>query len=161
MYAFEPNREAYECMLENIKRNNLQNVIDPYNYAVTSKSNEVVTIPKTASPQNRIGYENGGRGMDGYELVKTISLNDIVTKESLSRIDLLKMDCEGSEYDILAAISKSTFSKISRIIIEYHEGKAGEIGENLRKHGFKLEKQSPATNREGMLWFRKSRESRK
>ena len=160
VYAFEPNREAYQCILENVKRNNLQNVVLAHNYAVTSKSDEVVTIPKAASPQNRIGYQNAAHGTDGYELVSTISLNDIVSRESMSRIDLLKMDCEGSEYDILAGISKSTFSKISRIIIEYHEGKADEIEENLQHHGFKLEKQTPATNKEGILWFSKRRKNR-
>src|SRR5207249_2661778 len=127
----------------------------PYNYAVTSKSNEVVTIPKAASPQNRIAYENK-IDRDEYELVKTISLNDIVSKEGISCVHLLKMDCEGSEYDIIAGASKSTFSKISRIIVEYHHGKAGEMVENLQQHGFKLEKQSRATEKEGMLWFRKS-----
>ena len=156
VYAFEPNREAYHCMLENIRGNNLQKVIVPYNYAVTSKSNEVVTIPKAASPQNRIAYENANIDRDEYELVNTISLNDIVSKESISCVHLLKMDCEGSEYDIIASTSKSTFSKISRIIVEYHHGKAGEMVENLQQHGFKLEKQSRATEKEGMLWFRKS-----
>jgi len=155
VYAFEPNREAYHCLLENIKSNNLQKVIVPFNYAVTSKSNDVVTIPKAASPQNRIAYENADRDKDEYESVNTISLNDIVSKENISRVDLLKMDCEGSEYDIFASISRPTFSKISRIIVEYHDGKAVEMDENLKQHGFKLEKQSRATEKEGMLWFRK------
>jgi FkbM family methyltransferase len=154
VYAFEPNREAYLCMRENIRRNNLGNVIVPYHYAVTSRSNEVVTIPKAASPQNRIAHESAGD--DEHESVNTISLNDIVGIEGISRIDLLKMDCEGSEYEILASISQSTFSKIDRIIIEYHDGKAEEIDEELKRHGFKLERQAPQTERMGMLWFRKS-----
>src|SRR5205807_9416279 len=131
VYAFEPSPQAYHCMLENIRGNNLQKVIVPYNYAVTSKSNEVVTIPKAASPQNRIAYENANIDRDEYELVNTISLNDIVSKESISCVHLLKMDCEGSEYDIIAGTSKSTFSKISRIIVEYHHGKAGEMVEKI------------------------------
>src|SRR5256886_2120417 len=155
VYAFEPSPQAHHCMLENIKSNNLQKVIVPFNYAVTSKSNDVVTIPKAASPQNRIAYENADRDKDEYESVNTISLNDIVSKENISRVDLLKMDCEGSEYDIFASISRPTFSKISRIIVEYHDGKAVEMDENLKQHGFKLEKQSRATEKEGMLWFRK------
>lgn len=160
IYAFEPNREAYRCMLENIRRNHLQKVIAAYNYAVTSKSNEVVTIPKAASPQNHIAY--GDFNNDEYESVNTISLNDIVSKESISCVDLLKMDCEGSEYDIIAGMSESTFSKINRIILEYHDGKAGEIDENFKRHGFKLEKQQPQTEKMGMLWFRRlNKESRK
>jgi len=155
VYAFEPNREAYYCMLENIRLNNLQKIIMPYNYAVTSKSNEVVTIPKAASPQNRIAYENLNYDKDEYELANTISLNDIISQENITCVDLLKMDCEGSEYDIIASISQSTFSKINRIIVEYHDGKAEEIEKEFRQHRFKLEKQSQESKRMGMLWFRK------
>lgn len=153
VYAFEPNREACGCILENIRRNNLQDTIVPYHHAVTSRSNEVVTIPKAASPQNRIAYGNADN--DERESVVTISLNDIVSRESISRIDLLKMDCEGSEYDILAGISAPTFSIIGRIIIEYHDGKEREIEEDLRRHGFRLEKQVAETAKMGMLWFRR------
>lgn len=153
VYAFEPNREACGYLLENIRRNNLQDTIVPHHYAVTSRSNEVVTIPKGASPQNRIAYGNADN--DEHESVMTISLNDIVSRESISRIDLLKMDCEGSEYDILAGVSASTFSITGRIIIEYHDGKEREIEEDLRRHGFRLEKQVPETEKMGMLWFRR------
>ena len=155
VHAFEPNREAYNVMLENIRRNNLQTIIIPHNYAVTSRSSEVVSIPKAASPQNRISYKNVGRDQDEYELVNTISLDDIVSRENMSRVDLLKMDCEGSEYEILEGMSESTFSKINRIIVEYHDGKVGELTEKLKQHGFKLEKQSQESVTMGMLWFRR------
>jgi FkbM family methyltransferase len=154
VYAFEPNREAYRHMLENISRNSLQTVIVPHHYAVTSKSDEVVAIPKGASPQNRIAY--GPANNDEYESVHTISVDDIVKREGISCVHLLKMDCEGSEYDILAGMSNATFSKIRRIIVEYHDGKTGQISEDLKQHGFKLEKHVPETDRMGMLWFRKS-----
>jgi len=49
----------------------LGNVIVPYHYAVTSRSNEVVTIPKAASPQNRMLHESAGD--DEHESVNTIS----------------------------------------------------------------------------------------
>jgi FkbM family methyltransferase len=151
VYAFEPNREAYCCVLKNIERNNLQGRIVPYHQAVTSRSNEVVTIAKAASPQNRIAH--GSAPDDEHESVTTISLNDIVRNEGISRIDLLKMDCEGCEYDILDATDASTFSRIDRIIIEYHDGRELEIEQNLRRHGFKLEKAAADNDRMGMLWF--------
>jgi len=151
VYAFEPNREAHRCMLKNIERNNLQGRIVPHQYAVTARSNEVVTIPKAASPQNRIAHE--GAPDDGHESVTTISLDDIVRNENISRIDLLKMDCEGCEYEILGNTSASTFSKIGRIIIEYHDGKEREIEKNLQRYGFRLQRAAAENDRMGMLWF--------
>jgi FkbM family methyltransferase len=153
VYAFEPNREAYRCMVDNIRRNDLQHVIVPYNHAVTSRSNEIVMIPRTASPQNRI--VRGDADHAAYEPVKTISVNDIVSKEGLACVNLLKMDCEGSEYDILAGMSASTFSKIDRIIVEYHDGGAERIEKDLQAYGFTLEKAEPETKTMGMLWFRR------
>jgi FkbM family methyltransferase len=154
VYAFEPNREAYQYILENIRQNNLQDVIIAYNYAVTSRSHEVVAIPRVASPMNRIIY---GRALiDEYESVNTISVDDIVSNDDISHVDLLKMDCEGSEYDILAGMSESAFSRIDRIIVEYHDGKPEEIDDNLKRHGFKQERKVPETEQMGMLWFRKS-----
>ena len=153
VYAFEPNREAYRLMLENIGRNSLQTVIAPHHNAVTSKSGDVVAIPKGASPQNRIAY--GPASGDEYESVQTISVDDIVKREGIACVHLLKMDCEGSEYDILAGISNATFSKIRRIIVEYHDGRVRQIDEDLKRHRFTLEQHVPETDRMGMLWFRK------
>jgi len=42
------------------------------------------------------------------------------------------MDCEGSEYESRQH-QPITFSKIDRIIIEYHDGKAEEIDEDLKR----------------------------
>src|SRR5256885_9849317 len=87
VYSFEPNREAYRVMLENVDRNSLQTVVVPHHNAVTSTSGEVVAIPKGASPQNRIAY--GPPRSDEYESVQTISVDDIVEREGIACIHLL------------------------------------------------------------------------
>ena len=38
----------------------------------------------------------------------------------LKRIDFLKLDCEGGEYEILFGCSEETLKKIKKISIEYH-----------------------------------------
>ena len=151
VYAFEPNQAAYSCMLKNIERNGVQGRIAPYRHAVTSRSNEIVIIPKAASPQNRIAHECAPDGE--HESVSTISLDEIVRSEGMPRIDLLKMDCEGCEYDILGGTSSSTFSRVGRVILEYHDGREGEIEKILRRHGFRLERSAAENDRMGMLWF--------
>ncbi len=154
VFAYEPNGEAFQCILRNIARNGLQARVVPYRHAVTSRSKEVVSIPRAASPQNRIA--RAATPDAEHEPVTTISLEDIVSNQGLSRIDLLKMDCEGSEYDILAGTSASTFARIERIILEYHDGREREIEANLRRHGFRLEKAVAENARMGMLWFRRA-----
>ena len=38
----------------------------------------------------------------------------------LARIDLLKMDCEGAEYDICETAEPAVFDRINRIVAECH-----------------------------------------
>ena len=76
---------------------------------------------------------------EGGIIVDALSLDDI-TKD-FNRIDLLKVDIEGSEYDVLNAASSATFSKIQHVIMETHyvEGFDDEAWAEtiLKKNGFK------------------------
>lgn len=155
VFAYEPNSEAYNCIINNISKNNLKDIIIPFKLGVTSESNETVKILKAASPQNSITYEKIGTSDNGYEFVNTISLNDIVLKQNIPFVDLLKLDCEGSEYDIISSTNETTFSKIKSIVVEYHNARVGEIISKLKKNGFYLEMEKHETTKMGMLWFQK------
>ena len=53
--------------------------------------------------------------------VPTVSLDAIVEEHALERIHLLKLDCEGSEFDILSGASPEVLAKIDAIVMEVHE----------------------------------------
>ena len=48
------------------------------------------------------------------------TLDDIFFENNVECCDLLKMDCEGAEYEIILSASMETLKKISQIIMEYH-----------------------------------------
>ena len=52
--------------------------------------------------------------------VKSISLKKIFDQKNIEKCDILKLDCEGSEYKILDELPNSYYEKISRICLEYH-----------------------------------------
>lgn len=54
--------------------------------------------------------------------VESIKLDTAIKNQDLDEIDLLKIDCEGSEYAILYNSSPEVFDKIRAISIETHEG---------------------------------------
>jgi hypothetical protein len=58
------------------------------------------------------------------------------------RIDLLKLDCEGSEYSIFFNAQPENLESIQRVILEYHDGVDGhthqELAAHLEDHGFKV-----------------------
>ena len=70
------------------------------------------------------------------------SLSEIIKNEKIERIDLLKVDTEGAEWDILNSIEDKDWKKIKQLSIEVHTNCEG--GETLiertekllKKHGF-------------------------
>jgi FkbM family methyltransferase len=54
--------------------------------------------------------------------VETTTLADIMATHNLPKIDLLKLDCEGSEYSILYNATDDVWAKIGALTIETHKG---------------------------------------
>ncbi|MHC5210836.1 MAG: FkbM family methyltransferase, partial [Planctomycetota bacterium] len=57
---------------------------------------------------------------DDYDEVDAITLDELFLRHQVTRCDLLKIDCEGAEYEILHAASDETLEHIDRIHAEYH-----------------------------------------
>jgi len=53
--------------------------------------------------------------------VPALPLEAVLAAHNLGKVDLLKLDCEGAEYEILIGGSFSVLAKIDRIIMEYHD----------------------------------------
>lgn len=49
------------------------------------------------------------------------SLGGIIAENGLQQVDILKLDCEGSEYDIIYNTEKEVFKKVKMMVIEVHE----------------------------------------
>ncbi|MFQ5655201.1 MAG: FkbM family methyltransferase [Planctomycetota bacterium] len=64
-------------------------------------------------------YSSGVTGKDTEE-VPAYSLEDLLLRHGVEACDLLKLDCEGAEYEILLEAPESTLSSIERIHMEYH-----------------------------------------
>lgn len=78
---------------------------------------------------------------EGGEEIQSVSLDDIV--KDFDRVDLLKVDIEGSEYDLFNNASPETFQKIQRIVMETHAVEGFDehtwTEDILGKHGFMVE----------------------
>lgn len=118
VYAFEPNKESYEVLLNNIKINHLENIIVPINLAVGAQDGEIISIPKSSSPYNKALV--GQMAVADYEKVETISLPTFIAKNQIKRIEFLKMDCEGAEYPIIYSMKESDYQLISKFRLEHH-----------------------------------------
>jgi FkbM family methyltransferase len=58
----------------------------------------------------------------GTVRVDAIALVDFIRDERIERISLLKLDCEGAEYEILESLAEAgALDRVDRIALEYHE----------------------------------------
>ena len=98
--AIEPHPGAFAEMLDNIKLNNLEGVIIPVNAGLASKP-------------GKIYIENVGA-------VPAVTLSELISRFGIDPNDaVLKMDCEGCEYDII--LNDYEHVKLFKeLILEYH-----------------------------------------
>jgi FkbM family methyltransferase len=66
--------------------------------------------------------------------ISTYSMKTLLSKYDVNEA-VLKLDCEGCEYDTIFNSDKETLRKFSHIIMEYHNGYL-KLEEQLKKYGF-------------------------
>ncbi len=109
--SYEPDENAFKLLKENIQLNHLENKIKPYPFGIS-----------------------GTRGKIGTNLNNYISIEDVFKENNIEKCDLMKLDCEGMEYEILLNTSKETLQCISALVMECHIYDKGENLSNLRKY---------------------------
>lgn len=81
--------------------------------------------------------------------LETITLDEIIEKEGIERISLLKCDIEGGEYDLIPSLTDKQMSMIDKFMIEIHSNDNNQIQpilDKLELHGFKYKIYSPSLN---------------
>ena len=59
--------------------------------------------------------------MQGVIKVKLVTLEDIFSLYRIEKIDLLKVDIEGEEWNLFESFSKHDFVRIKQISVEFHD----------------------------------------
>lgn len=112
--SFEPVYSNFKMLKENLALNDLVNV-RAFNVAVTSNKNKV----KIFHNKDQAAHTIYGKG-DEYTEMDSTSLKDILDSNHIQKCSLLKIDCEGAEYEIFASVTDEYFDRIDRICMEYH-----------------------------------------
>ena len=130
IYSFEPTLNTFHCLNKNIIKNEIKNV-KIFNMAITSDGRDVImNMPIGNTGGSSFLYEPSS-GFYYKNNIKSLAINtvieDILKTEKTDKIKLLKIDCEGAEYDIIKNIKPELFSKIEHIIGEFHTLNGDEI----------------------------------
>ena len=102
IYSVEPDPRNYKVLNDNIRTNNFEKRIKTYNNAMLSgKTKDVSFFQSKHNPGWSSIYKEEGAS-DGDEItIKTISMSGLLKQNNIEKIDFLKLDAEGAEYDII------------------------------------------------------------
>ena len=129
--AIEPFPYTYRLLKNNITINGASEKVTTLNVAIGGKTGMMNISPFLTNTVGTLATNTH----DGVQ-IKTLTVNDLLEDLNLNLNDIiLKMDCEGCEYEVLPTISKSNFNKINEIFIEYHNG-LKYLKDILNQNGF-------------------------
>jgi FkbM family methyltransferase len=112
--AVEPISASYNTFLKNIHRLGIKN-ITTYKKLVAEKTNQFIPV----SLNSNAGANSMYNVSSNYEVVETITFNEIMNQIAGHDI-LLKLDCEGGEYDVIMNASAQDLVRINEIMMEIH-----------------------------------------
>ena len=192
LICIEPNPYALECLRMNIRRNDLRNVtvipaaaggengtmelVSHHGWEAMAHSAAVEapwlfntsTIGRIARwlMQRSLRHAHPTMATKRF-VVQLMPLSRILEEHDVATINFLKIDCEGSEYEILRSLDAANWARIQRVVIEYHDIDRGrnhaELAEILRTTGFEVEVVHASGRplsallgvRVGMIWAKK------
>jgi len=142
VYSIEPDERAFECLKRNIEIHKLDKVI-PINKALLGRTGEacLYATGNETTGACTIPFRPNAYGWK----VEGISFDDLCDQYKIDHIDLLKVDVEGSEYELFRSEGFAKCAdKIDTIVLEAHPffippnkgGVIWEIPYLLRKFGF-------------------------
>ena len=123
--AVEPSAERVAYLRRNIAANSFEGRVAAVQAAVSGQSgrrllNQFGALDAAADP-NATG-----------EWVEVVAFEDLLASSD-GPIDLVKMDCEGSEYDIVESVSPAALERIERLLLEYHPAPPDRIRQLFAK----------------------------
>lgn len=126
VYAFEPSPETFKVLKENVRSSGLKNIV-LHEYAVGDKPGEAIL--HVAFQSGLTGIGDTGRGTIVSKIsVPMITLDNFVEKESISRVDFLKIDVEGFEPAVLKGSRNMLANSNMKIFTELDETNAASNG---------------------------------
>lgn len=102
VYAFEAMPQTYEKLKENVAACAMGNVI-PVHTALSEKKGELAFTSTDGPGSCKLGAGSEEPGLK----VQSTTIDDFVRENRIGRIDLIKMDIEGSELEALAGAAKT------------------------------------------------------
>ena len=121
VYTFDPVSGHIDTLRKNLAANGLENV-SIFQMAVSDKVGTIDFYGGSIIPEEDIEKSS----------VRTTNLDTFLTEEKVERIDLINMDCEGSELLVIKGAEKTLRENKVRIFCEIHHGFLEQLGQSIQ-----------------------------
>jgi FkbM family methyltransferase len=145
VFAYEPLPSNIRLFTKTIQQNESLRNIQLSQLAITGTSNDSIDLFTEDTDDNTVvsSVFAGFNKLNQKKItVPAKSLAAIIEINNLEKIDLLKLDCEGSEYDIIYNTDPVILKKVNMMVIEVHQLDADRnnlksLNEYLQSLGYK------------------------
>lgn len=156
IYAFEPFIENFR-KLEEHKQINKKHNLEVYNKGISDSEG---TKTLFLSPDNNTGGHSLHLKQDSDRTVEiqTIRLDTFCQEKGIEKINYLKLDCEGAEFDILNS-NKDILKMVDKIALECHpfeDNTIDSMTQLLARYGFKTYQENKPSHLPQMIYGKKS-----
>lgn len=142
IYAFEPLDINYDYLMKNVEANpGIAEQVTCIKAALCSQTG-TVTLTESRHDDFPTGASILNSDPDGVEFsASAIGMADFYSQYGVNEVTLMKMDCEGGEFDILYNSDPQLVQKIQNITMEAHQmdtpnGSRAALCEFLNQRGF-------------------------
>lgn len=146
VYAFDPSPGPFFYLKENIRLNGLKNV-NAFQMALSDANGQFSFHVAASRKYSYLKFNSlGGSGhlshvrenaTQNQVTVKAQTLDDFVSEQSISRIDLIKLDVEEAEHLVLAGARSSILSFRPMVVCEVFSSEMlQQIRLEIMSHGF-------------------------
>lgn len=123
VYAFEPEIYNFETLCYNIAANDLADKIKCINLGVGNPGKTALFRHPKNSGMFSSRLQSKWLRIDNPEICNFISIRDVFNNYTIEQCDVLKLDCEGSEEDIIRDLDDELIKMIGQISVEIHGGR--------------------------------------
>jgi FkbM family methyltransferase len=114
--AVEPDPQVWPLLKENVEANQLQGRVQIVQAAMGATSGTARLAPGRYSIETRLAPTATDQG----HVATVMTLAELLEQARMPAVDVLKLDCEGVEYDVLLSAGDSVLGRIGAIVGEYH-----------------------------------------
>jgi len=143
--CFEPLPANVALLRQNVRLNGFDARITAENVAVGPRAGTTALYVEDGNTGGSTFFpavhpEWAGARRPGSIAVSCVTLREALTEPGTAVYDLVKMDCEGAEYEIVGQAEANDLARTRAFIMEYHpNGDVGALAHRLAAAGFAVD----------------------